>query len=44
MHFYADIKRDPEKNDLYYFKKACDGGDQAGCTLLKMAPSYNRKK
>jgi TPR repeat protein len=43
MHFYADMERDPEKNDLYYFKKACDGGDQIGCTLLKMAPSYKRK-
>jgi len=38
MHFYADTERDPKKDDLYYFKKGCDGGDQTGCTLLKMAP------
>ena len=37
MHFYGDKTRDPKKGDLYYFKKGCDGGDQAGCTLLKMA-------
>jgi TPR repeat protein len=43
MHFYADTAKDPQKDDLYYFKKACDGGDQVGCTLLKMAPNYKKK-
>ena len=38
MSYYADKDRDPEKNDLYYFNKACEGGDEVGCRLLKMAP------
>ena len=44
MHYYADTERDPEKDDLYYFKKGCEGGDEAACTLLKMAPqALNRE-
>ncbi len=38
MMFSADTQRDESKDAKYYFKKACDGGDTAGCNLLEMAP------
>ncbi len=36
MHYAADTNKDPSKDDAYYFKKACDAGEQTGCTMLKM--------
>ena len=38
MMFNADTQRDESKDSKYYFEKACDGGDAAGCNLFKMAP------
>ena len=38
MMFNADTQRDESKDAKYYFEKACDGGDIAGCNLFKMAP------
>ncbi len=38
MMFNADMQRDESKDAKYYFEKACDGGDIAGCNLFKMAP------
>ncbi len=38
MSYAADTNKDPEKNARYYFQKACDGGDDTGCTMLEMMP------
>ncbi len=38
MSYTADQNKDPEKDANYYFQKGCDGGDPAGCNILKMAP------
>jgi len=42
MHYAADTNKNPSKNDAYYFKKACDAGDETGCTMLKMMTLINR--
>jgi len=36
INYAADHKKDPNKNDIYYFQKACDEGDETGCNLLNM--------
>jgi len=36
MSYAADSEKDPSKDDAYYFQKACDAGDETGCTMLKM--------
>ncbi len=38
MNYTSDSQRDTSKDAKFYFEKACNGGDMAGCTLLKMAP------
>ncbi len=39
MSYAADKNRSSEKDARYYFQKGCDGGDPAGCNILKLAPS-----
>jgi hypothetical protein len=41
MSYAADTNKDPQKNAQYYFQKGCDGGDEAGCNLLKLAKPNN---
>ena len=36
MSYAADREKDANKDLEYYFKKACDAGDQTGCTMLHM--------
>ena len=38
MNYAADKEKNPDKDTRYYFKKGCDGGDETGCTMLKMMP------
>ncbi len=38
MSYAADKKKDIEKDAQYFFQKGCDGGDEAGCNLMKLAP------
>ncbi len=39
MSYASDEEKDPDKDIGYYFQKACDGGEDTGCTMLKMMPS-----
>ncbi len=32
-------EKDPGRDARYYFQKGCEGGDEKGCTILKMMPS-----
>lgn len=36
MHYAASNEKDVGKDEKYYFQKACDAGDETGCTMLKM--------
>jgi len=38
MSYPAHIEKNPNKDARYYFKKACDGGDEIACSMLKMMP------
>ena len=38
MMYTADSQRDTSKDSRYYFQKGCDGGDDTGCSMLKMLP------
>ena len=38
MMYTADSQRDASKDARYYFQKGCDGGDDTGCSMLKMLP------
>ena len=38
MIYTADKEKNPHKDARYYFQKACDGGDDMACTMLKMMP------
>jgi len=38
MSYAANRDEDPKKDARYFFKKGCDGGDDIGCTMLKMMP------
>ncbi len=38
MSYAADKNKEAEKDARYYLQKGCDGGDLAGCNILRMAP------
>ncbi len=37
MSYMADKNRDIQKDAIYYFRKGCEGGDETGCNLMRLA-------
>lgn len=36
IHYASSTEKEMGKSEKYYFQKACDAGDETGCTMLKM--------
>jgi TPR repeat protein len=39
MAYASDMQQETNKDIEYYLQKACEHGDNTGCTMLKMLPS-----